>query len=290
MLFPPTPLQTPAKTPMPQTPMHGAVDYNFTTGPPDFASLNDIDIKAGRPSPYMQPPSPWMNQSPLGVDVNVAYDEGGDDLNGGASHQPLTQDFFMTSSGKRKWDDYTSLAAGAYLPQQDGSGDITIEFFLPKVNEGQNSGGKGREISVTGANSSEEANTAPVFPQQDGIHDEYDNMFHYGGVSTEDYNAVNTPADHVELQAATPTIGIPTPTKTEVLDDDEPPLNEDDDDDEDLDEFEREEEPQTQHLILAQFDKVSRTKARWKCTLKDGILHLNNRDILFNKATGEFDF
>ncbi|ONK60634.1 uncharacterized protein A4U43_C08F20800, partial [Asparagus officinalis] len=62
---------------MPQTLMHGAVDYNISTGPSDFASLNDIDIKAGRPSPYM--------------------------------------DFFVTSSRKRKWDDYTSLAARVYL-------------------------------------------------------------------------------------------------------------------------------------------------------------------------------
>ncbi|ONK56605.1 uncharacterized protein A4U43_C10F10600 [Asparagus officinalis] len=53
--------------------------------------------------------------------------------------------------------------------------DLAAHLVDVLVNEGQNSGGKGREISVTGANSSEEANTAPVFPQQDGIHDEYDN-------------------------------------------------------------------------------------------------------------------
>ncbi|CAN6360774.1 unnamed protein product, partial [Urochloa humidicola] len=35
---------------------------------------------------------------------------------------------------------------------------------------------------------------------------------------------------------------------------------------------------------------VTRTKNRWKCTLKDGIMHLDGRDILFNKAMGEFDF
>ncbi|PRQ30936.1 putative transcription factor IIA, alpha/beta subunit [Rosa chinensis] len=46
----------------------------------------------------------------------------------------------------------------------------------------------------------------------------------------------------------------------------------------------------TQNLVLAQFEKVKRTKSKWKCTLKDGIMHMNNRDILFNKATGDFDF
>lgn len=92
-------------------------------------------------------------------------------------------------------------------------------------------------------------------------------------------------------------------------------MNEDDDDDDDLDDLEQgEEEPLTQHLVLAQFDKVisllsrndilrlgcchvllipsdqkwkqvTRTKSRWKCTLKDGIMHLNGRDILFNKVS-----
>nr|NP_001237089.1 SP-2 [Glycine max]ABA29611.1 SP-2 [Glycine max] len=42
-----------------------------------------------------------------------------------------------------------------------------------------------------------------------------------------------------------------------------------------------------QRLVLAQFDKVTRTKSRWKCSLKDRVL-INDKDILFNKATGEF--
>lgn len=78
--------------------------------------------------------------------------------------------------------------------------------------------------------------------------------------------------------------GTPKP-RNDVGDDDEPPLNEDDDDDDELDDLEQgEDEPNTQHLVLAQFDKVTRTKNRWKCTLKDGIMHLNGRDVLFNKV------
>lgn len=30
---------------------------------------------------------------------------------------------------------------------------------------------------------------------------------------------------------------------------------------------------------------MTRTKSRWKCTLKDGIMHINNKDILFNKVS-----
>ncbi|CAA6661730.1 unnamed protein product [Spirodela intermedia] len=71
------------------------------------------------------------------------------------------------------------------------------------------------------------------------------------------------------------------------MDGDEPPLNEDDD----LDDPEQEEEElNTEHLVLAQFDKVTRAKNKWKCTLKDGIMHINSKDVLFNKASGEFEF
>lgn len=65
------------------------------------------------------------------------------------------------------------------------------------------------------------------------------------------------------------------------LEDDEELGNSDDLDDE---------EPETANVVLAQFDKVNRTKSRWKCNLKDGIMNLNGRDIVFHKANGEFDF
>ena len=38
------------------------------------------------------------------------------------------------SSGKRKRDDYAPhVASGGYVPQQDGSGDVTVEFVLQEV-------------------------------------------------------------------------------------------------------------------------------------------------------------
>lgn len=57
----------------------------------------------------------------------------------------------------------------------------------------------------------------------------------------------------VELQAATPA----AVTQNDVLDDDDDdePLNENDDDD-DLDDVDQGEDLNTQHLVLAQFDKV----------------------------------
>lgn len=35
-----------------------------------------------------------------------------------------------------------------------------------------------------------------VVPQLDGVHDEYDDMFHYQGVASEDYN---TPSEHGKI-------------------------------------------------------------------------------------------
>lgn len=193
----------------------------------------------------------------------------------------------MASSGKRKRGGFDPhLTSGGHMPQQDGSADVTIEFSLPKVTHSQYLSTRLINDTTLTKTCTKEAKAGQVLPQQDGIQDEYDELFPCQAVATEDYN---TPAQH-ELRTPTP-VSTPRPSKGDIVDDDEPPLNEDDDDDDDLDDFDQgEEEPHTQHLVLAQFDKVSRTKSRWKCTLKDGIMHLNNRDILFNKANGEFDF
>ncbi|XP_022729600.1 transcription initiation factor IIA large subunit-like [Durio zibethinus] len=299
MLFPPTPLQTPVPTPL-----AGAADgsmYNIPTGSSDYPTpVNDsggnTDVKGGRPSPYMQSPSPWSNQrTPLSVDVNVAYVEGRDEVDRGTSHQPLTQDFFMMSSGKRKREDFAKqYPNGGYnIPQQDGAGDSTSE--VAKAEGSNGSYFLGRCDSATTAKSkilAHLARSSSKIPQLDGpIPDPYDdmlstpNIYNYQGVVNEDYNVVNTPAPN-DLQAATP---APVAQNDIGHDDDDEPLNEDDDDD-DLDDVDQGEELNTQHLVLAQFDKVTRTKSRWKCTLKDGIMHISNKDILFNKAMGDFNF
>jgi len=57
----------------------------------------------------------------------------------------------------------------------------------------------------------------------------------------------------------------------------------------DLDDEEGE-EPQTENIILCQFEKVTRIKNKRKCNLKAGVMHLNGRDYLFNRANGEFEW
>ncbi|KAL1558042.1 transcription initiation factor IIA large subunit-like isoform X1 [Salvia divinorum] len=301
MLFPPTPLQTPMQTPLPgtaQTPLPGTAPtplpgndsspyFSIPTGgtpitPNEYSSNNDnggegqMRTGAGRPSPYMQPPSSWLSQRPP-LDVNVAYVEGREEGDKGAPNHPPTQDFFLMPSGKRKREDIPpQYHSGGYIPQQDGAGDVSPEVL--KVGPGSIA-----QIPV------QEESLPRRIPQLDGpIPDPYDdalstpNMYNYQGVINEDYNIVNTPMPN-EMQAATPAL-VPN----EPVDDDDELLNEDDDDE--LDDLEQGEELNTAHLVLAQFDKVTRTKSRWKCTLKNGIMRVNNKDILFNKATGEFDF
>nr|KYP45313.1 Transcription initiation factor IIA subunit 1 [Cajanus cajan] len=282
------------------------------------------EIKGGRPGPYMQPPSPWAANQRTSLDVNVAYVEGRDEPDRGTSNHPLTQDFFTMSSGKRKRDETASqYNSGGYIPQQDGAGDAASHNFEIEVYGGDISIDADQN-TFKGKMSAHLERTASQIPQLDGpipfdddvlstpnrcflfcsllrLIDMLLYIFHlyllfFGfpifvlllifwikiynyGVFNEDYNVANTPAPEVSASTPAP---VAQNEVDEEDDDDEPPLNENDDDD--LDDLDQGEDQNTQHLVLAQFDKVTRTKSRWKCTLKDGIMHINNKDILFNKV------
>ncbi|KAG0002463.1 transcription factor IIA subunit alpha [Modicella reniformis] len=69
---------------------------------------------------------------------------------------------------------------------------------------------------------------------------------------------------------------------------------EEDDDDtglgSDLDDSDGDMDDESENIVLCQYDKVSRTKSKWKCVLKDGIMLINGRDYLFHKANGDFEW
>jgi transcription initiation factor TFIIA large subunit len=44
------------------------------------------------------------------------------------------------------------------------------------------------------------------------------------------------------------------------------------------------------NMILCQYEKVNRIKAKWKCNFKDGIVHIDGKDYMFHKANGEFEW
>ncbi|KAJ4483977.1 transcription factor IIA alpha/beta subunit [Lentinula aciculospora] len=39
-------------------------------------------------------------------------------------------------------------------------------------------------------------------------------------------------------------------------------------------------------IVFCTYDKVARVKNKWKCILKDGMIHVNGKDYLFSKCTG----
>ncbi|XP_046862659.1 transcription initiation factor IIA subunit 1-like [Xenia sp. Carnegie-2017] len=67
---------------------------------------------------------------------------------------------------------------------------------------------------------------------------------------------------------------------------DSEPLNSDDDlpDSDSSDLFD------TDNVVVCQFDRITRSKNKWKFHLKDGIMNLNTKDFIFNKANGEAEW
>ncbi len=75
-----------------------------------------------------------------------------------------------------------------------------------------------------------------------------------------------------------------------VEEEDEDAINsalDDTDDDGDNNDEDDDSNPQ---VMLCLYDKVQRTKNKWKCTLKDGVLTVAGREYVFQKATGEFEW
>ncbi|KAI8374604.1 transcription factor IIA, alpha/beta subunit [Radiomyces spectabilis] len=70
---------------------------------------------------------------------------------------------------------------------------------------------------------------------------------------------------------------------------DEDEINSDLDDSDDADD-DAEGGEEIEHIILCLYDKVTRTKNKWKCILKDGIMLVNGRDYLFHRANGDFEW
>ena len=44
------------------------------------------------------------------------------------------------------------------------------------------------------------------------------------------------------------------------------------------------------NYIICQYEKVTRTKNKWKCILKDGMLHIDGRDYAFHRANCDYEW
>eukprot|EP00249_Psilotum_nudum_P020947 c27911_g1_i1 orf=186-1361(+) len=295
----------------PPTPLINTVEpfmYQYLPpGPSECVSMPEFciseDVKLGKPVGYLKRPAQWMNQKPLGVDVNIAYEEGRDEETD-IGQPPITKNFFTLPTGKRKLEDFSSdFLSGSSIPQQDGAGDNVNNLVLAAqgrvVSISQDLGQLAaqeialrksdycaqerhwRNSAMTNSVDPTQISMSYVIPQCDGNDDDnYDD-----DVAEEDYNEPQEEEPHFVYEAEAKTCKV----EGAESDGSEPPLNEEDDDDlDDLDQGD--EEPKTDHLVVAQFEKVTRSKNKWKCILKDGVMHLNQRDYLFSRANGEFEF
>lgn len=71
----------------------------------------------------------------------------------------------------------------------------------------------------------------------------------------------------------------------EEQNDEEPLCSDDDDSDQDAKEL-----FDTDNVVVCQYDKIHRAKAKWKFNLKVGIMNLKSKDYVFQKATGEAEW
>uniref|UniRef100_A0A1I8HNJ7 Transcription initiation factor IIA subunit 1 n=3 Tax=Macrostomum lignano TaxID=282301 RepID=A0A1I8HNJ7_9PLAT len=47
---------------------------------------------------------------------------------------------------------------------------------------------------------------------------------------------------------------------------------------------------ETDNIVVCQYDKINRARNKWKFHLKDGIMNLNGKDFVFQKATGDAEW
>jgi transcription initiation factor TFIIA large subunit len=67
---------------------------------------------------------------------------------------------------------------------------------------------------------------------------------------------------------------------------DEEPLNSEDD----VSDEEPNELFETDNVVVCQYDKITRSRNKWKFHLKDGVMNLNGKDFVFQKANGDAEW
>ncbi|KAL5523514.1 hypothetical protein ACEPAG_7687 [Sanghuangporus baumii] len=84
---------------------------------------------------------------------------------------------------------------------------------------------------------------------------------------------------------------LPQPAQSQGTVADSEEINSDlDDSDSDAEEEEQEGALGETDIVFCTYDKVARVKNKWKCVLKDGMIHVNGKDYLFAKCTCEFEW
>eukprot|EP01026_Neomeris_dumetosa_P065407 TRINITY_DN6277_c0_g1_i10.p1 TRINITY_DN6277_c0_g1~~TRINITY_DN6277_c0_g1_i10.p1 ORF type:complete len:378 (+),score=69.23 TRINITY_DN6277_c0_g1_i10:255-1388(+) len=122
-------------------------------------------------------------------------------------------------------------------------------------------------------------NEDSVIPQTDG----QDDVAEQGLVNVDDVENQNIITDTLNQEQENLVKGEETTSEEEL------PLDASLED-VDVSDGEEAEDEDAKNYVMAQYDKVSRTKNRWKAVLSNGVIHVDGKDYLFKKANGEFLF
>ncbi|KAI0744002.1 transcription factor IIA, alpha/beta subunit-domain-containing protein [Daedaleopsis nitida] len=99
------------------------------------------------------------------------------------------------------------------------------------------------------------------------------------------------PSQNYAPRASHPSLPQPSQSSTSTKVDDSEAINSDlDDSDSDNEQEGIEGGAADTDIVFCTYDKVARVKNKWKCVLKDGMIHINGKDYLFAKCTGEFEW
>lgn len=142
-----------------------------------------------------------------------------------------------------------------------------------------------------GAGDSEPEDQAPLQNEEDRSPDEIIQLL-FNNSSSNNNNNNDREKEGLDKESNDLSQEAPN-TATENPDDDL--INselDDDDDDDDNDDDDGNEEAGTmdENVVLCQYEKVSRTRNKWRCIFKSGLIHVNGVDYAFSRANGEFEW
>ncbi|XP_038669762.1 stonin-1 [Scyliorhinus canicula] len=167
------------------------------------------------------------------------------------------------------------------------SEQCVVQRFAPQVNE--------TLLMVAGTSEDQQKKVeASSIPQLDGTNDtssdeeignvrEVEENDILGIIDAEDLKALEG-YDEDSSSADTSSDCFDEEPKEEIIEED--PLNSGDD----VSEQEIPDLFDTENVIVCQYDKIHRSKNKWKFYLKDGIMTFNGRDYVFSKAVGDAEW
>ncbi|KAJ7346851.1 transcription factor IIA alpha/beta subunit [Mycena albidolilacea] len=146
----------------------------------------------------------------------------------------------------------------------------------PKLNGAGARPNPGGQTSVLSFPPGPPQGRAPAIPQVDGPSDDSD-------------DSATPPPPSYAPRTAHPSLPQPQASSSAVPADSEA-INSDLDDSDTEDEDIEDGAGANTDIVFCTYDKVARVKSKWKCILKDGMIHANGKDYLFSRCTGEFDW